>query len=192
MIELRQQARRNRDWAEADRLRDELLEHFTEPTYEIDSEVHVPIPGQDPIKKTGQELKRFDIPPYRSSILFCEDVINTGRSTYEMMDAVHKARGTAQGTLPYVLCLVNRSGRTALNGIDGRGELEIISLADVTAKTWGKLEDAVDDICPVTSHAECRNSDCEYREVKGTDVACGMEAVRPKDNWEKLTAEDKE
>lgn len=127
-------------------------------------------------RKAGQQLKRFDIGTDQQ-LLFVEDVITTGKSSYQMMEAVWKARGMVIGTLPYILCLVNRSGLDHLDGPRGCEEIKIISLADIQARTWDTVLDAVADL------------EQEYTPPANVSRGEWLEAVWPKDDWDKLSEE---
>lgn len=153
---------------------------FTEPKYEIKYSENTIISGQNykkgdverlikmdcKIIKSGQELKRFDIPD-GATILLAEDVITTGKSMYEMVNAIYMKNKNIK-VLPYVLCLINRSDVDVFYevGCGYRSYEEakciVISLADIKARTWASLEDAQRD----------------YPNV--------IEAIRPKQNWNKL------
>lgn len=120
----------------------------------------------------SQVLKRFEVGPY-STILMVEDVITTGASTEKMMNGLrHRGTPTPPRLLPYVLCIVNRTGRDKLNtlpypsdGFQGDGHLpdiKIIAAAEVEARTWDTLEEAQEELPDV------------------------LDAVRPKANWEQL------
>lgn len=186
---------------------------FTEPVYEAvvvepnpDGTLYTPLMhstldgrcvARGAVQKTGQELKRFDIPE-GATILFVEDVITTGKSTREMFEAVCGKRDDLN-ILPYVLCLVNRSGLESVpdctvawkpgsclteGAITTSDWPTIISLADVQARTWDTIEEAETDL---TSSGEL-----SFSEIKSLTSSCGlggfrMEAVRPKDNWDLLT-----
>jgi orotate phosphoribosyltransferase len=122
--------------------------------------------GIDPkIIETVLELKRFDIPD-RAKVLMVEDVITTGKSTLEMALSLVKVGAIERfELLPYVLCLVNRSGGQHLDLIlpnKATYMLEIVSVVDVVAKTWDTLEEAKKT----------------YPNV--------VEAIRPKGNWDML------
>lgn len=149
---------------------------FTEPVYK---ERRVCDPDdilKTEVVKAGQQLKRFDIGTDQQ-VLFVEDVITTGKSSYQMMEAVWKARGMVIGTLPYILCLVNRSGLSHLDGPRGCDEIKIISLADIQARTWDTVLDAVADL------------EQEYIPPENVSRGEWLEAVRPKDDWDKLSEE---
>jgi orotate phosphoribosyltransferase len=145
---------------------------FTEPKYDIMrcnygcNDLVCPC-DELTIIKNGQELKRFEISE-GSRILFAEDVVTTGKSTREMIMAVDKSCGEGKiKVIPYLLCLVNRSGMDKIGissdvRVSSRLSLKIISLAEVNARTWDTLEDAQRD-CPSV-----------------------IEALGPKQNWKKL------
>lgn len=132
---------------------------FTEPKYELMNRGEVEINAEPIIEKKGQSLKRFSIED-KSTVLFVEDVITTGKSTREMIEAVLSANNTIN-CVPIVICLVNRSGQDTIT-VDSK-EFKIISKINVSARVWDTLEDAQKD-CPNV-----------------------IEALRPKQNWKKLT-----
>jgi len=117
------------------------------------------------VLETTLELKRFDIPD-RAKVLLVEDVITTGKSTLEMALSLVKVGAIERfELLPYVLCLVNRSGSNHLDlTLPNKATymLEIVSVVDVAAKTWDTLEEAKKT----------------YPNV--------IEALRPKGNWDML------
>jgi len=92
-----------------------------------------PPPGQ-PKGTKKMVLKRFAPSPTLNSVVMVEDVITTFGSTEASMDAVRaKARAVNHNVaiLPYVLCIVNRSGRTNISGF------EIIAvIEELAAKRW--------------------------------------------------------
>ena len=66
--------------------------------------------------------------------LICDDVITTGSSVVSTEDTVIKNGGNA---LPYILCLVNRSGLTNIGG------KKILSLVDYPMSSWSP------ELCPL-------------------------------------------
>lgn len=155
------------------------------------------------IEKTGQQLKRFEIPE-GATILFVEDVITTGKSTYEMVEAVvrHRPNVTEDVTiLPYVLCLINRSGKTHVgvgktawsSALPTHG-LETLSLANTQPRTWDTVLEAQTDLIRMYCSPDAITEDRTMfdamkgwlRETAGdhTDGTAAMEAVRPKENWD--------
>ena len=158
---------------------------FTEPKYEVKE--HASDSGigsftNTTVEKSGQELKRFEIPD-GATVLFVEDVITTGKSTREMIRAVMNSAHHSVTALPYVLCLVNRSGISGLSLAYGPDDStltdyvpKIISLADINAITWNRLEEARSEIF-------------WGGEITGAMPAFmeEMEAVHPKENWALLT-----
>ena len=139
---------------------------FTEPVYKTVTTFDMEGDDYPRTVKDGQALKRFKIPE-GATVLFVEDVITSGKSTLEMMNAVWATQGDKLfENLPYVLCLVNRSGKDHL--------WPIISLADVAAITWDTIEQAREDLSVV------------YGKVAASD----MTAIRPKDNWGLLTGKE--
>ena len=108
--------------------------------------------------KKIQRLKRFEIPE-GATVLFVEDVITTGKSTREMVEAVLQSEDgikfrRERKILPHVLCLVNRSGEKKIRneGFDPHDwdedawGLDIVSLAEVKARTWDTVEEAMSDL----------------------------------------------
>ena len=67
----------------------------------------------------GMKLSRFEIPS-DARVLVVEDTISTGGSTLKTIDALKKAGIAEENILPYVVCLVNRSGSSRLGGRDLR------------------------------------------------------------------------
>jgi len=63
-----------------------------------------------------------------AKVLVVEDVISTGGSTLKTIEALRGCEGIR--LLPYVICLVNRSGRDRLN------EFQIRALLTPTIHTW--------------------------------------------------------
>jgi len=169
---------------------------FTEPVYEVaesgaemltgtaylgsSSPEQATVEGRYEVRKTGQRLKRFQIPA-GSTVLFVEDEITTGKSTREMLNAVAPLTELPScpfNVVPYILCLVNKSGSSKLERrtVSDVGEciamsveeFQIISLANVQARTWDTVMDA-------------------ERELRSyPEEQLGLEALRPKDNWDKL------
>ena len=139
---------------------------FTEPVY---SAVGGGPGFVSAVQKEGQELKRFTV-PNGSHMLFVEDVITTGKSTLEMMDAVWAKQDQSQllRNLECILCLVNRSGEDHLELPNG-DYWQIIALAEEEAHTWGDVGEAMDDL--------------GIQPRSALDI---LEPVRPKDNWDKL------
>lgn len=109
-------------------------------------------------KKTGtQVLGRFAPESRDAMVLVVEDVITTGESARDTVKAVLDS-GRVHGVYTFVLCIVNRSGKTTLP--DGR---EIIPLMDFDAQSWERGHN------PFTGGPEL------------------VEPVRPKTNWDALT-----
>lgn len=173
---------------------------FTEPKYTT-----IPNPHAIGVEKIGQQLKRFEIPD-GASVLFVEDVITTGKSTGEMISAIWKATERNVNVLPYVLCLVNRSGRDTVwtltkddgsempDNIEGycwHKEFKIISLADVQARTWATVEEARAALC-VKCDAENNPPEVVERNEMNVEIRpfLMVEAVRPKENWDLLTGKE--
>lgn len=143
--------------------------------------------------KKIQRLKRFEIPE-GATVLFVEDVITTGKSTREMVEAVLQSEDgikfrRERKILPHVLCLVNRSGEKKIRneGFDPHDwdedawGLDIVSLAEVKARTWDTVEEAMSDLW--AGEGKYSQSDVHA----GCVLPPTLEAVRPKDSWEKLT-----
>lgn len=87
------------------------------------SPAKVTIDGQKRMRFTDQEVRRL-----RDAIaLMCEDVITTGESVVLTDEEVRAAQAS---TLPFVVCLVNRSGKTWVGG------MEIFALIDHYMPTW--------------------------------------------------------
>src|SRR5262245_31620623 len=63
-------------------------------------------------EKDGEAMKlsRFEIEP-SASVLVVEDTISTGGSTLKTIDGILSAGIQKQNILPYIVCLVNRSGK---------------------------------------------------------------------------------
>ncbi|HLX64352.1 MAG TPA: orotate phosphoribosyltransferase [Planctomycetota bacterium] len=68
-------------------------------------------------EKDGDAMKlaRFEIKP-AEKVLVVEDTISTGGSTLKTIEGIQKAGVPAENILPYIVCLVNRSGSPTLNG----------------------------------------------------------------------------
>lgn len=75
----------------------------------------------------GMKLARFDVHA-GSNVLVVEDVISTGGSTLKTIEALRRCE--AVQILPYVLCLVNRSGK------DSIGDFQIRALITPSIHTW--------------------------------------------------------
>lgn len=63
----------------------------------------------------GMKLSRFEIPA-GAKVLVVEDTISTGGSTLKTIEGLKKAGVLEENILPYVICLVNRSGSDVLGG----------------------------------------------------------------------------
>lgn len=166
---------------------------FTEPVYaggcDVAQSRAESAAGCCAVYKTGQALKRFTVPG-RSHVLFVEDVITTGKSTLDMMDAVWAKQDPKQllRNLECVLCLVNRSGKDYLEFPNkSRERWPIITLANEDAHTWDTIIQAQAALA-VTCDATNNPPELAARnEVRATvQVPVKLEAVRPKDNWDKL------
>ena len=77
----------------------------------------------------GMKLARFEIAP-GEKILVVEDTISTGGSTLKTVGALQKAGAAPGDILPYIVCLVNRSGSETL----GSRQLRALITADI--QTW--------------------------------------------------------
>lgn len=77
----------------------------------------------------AMKLSRFEIAPSQK-VLVVEDTISTGGSTLKTIDGILKSGIPAANILPYIICLVNRSGSTTL---DGR---ELRALLTIDIHTW--------------------------------------------------------
>jgi orotate phosphoribosyltransferase len=172
---------------------------FTEPEYEA-----VPVnPRGEPypvtIEKTGQTFKRFEIPEgYK--VVFCEDVVTTGKSSLEMIEAVleNDSKPSKYNVIPYLFCLVDRRDNDGPL-VSRYGEFIVVSLARVKARTWDKLDEAEKALAEehvASMHNEDNylsddlRVDCELfhkgRKYKRTDGSGWLKTVRPKTNWELL------
>jgi orotate phosphoribosyltransferase len=78
-------------------------------------------------------LSRFDVMP-TDRILVVEDTISTGGSTLKTIQAILKAGVLEKNVLPVIVCLVNRSGRTDLEG------KQIRALLTLQIHTWQSAE----------------------------------------------------
>ena len=63
----------------------------------------------------AMKLSRFEVGP-AERVLVVEDTISTGGSTLKTIDGIQKSGVDDARILPYIICLVNRSGTTHLNG----------------------------------------------------------------------------
>ena len=86
-------------------------------------------------EKDGEAMKlsRFEVEP-SASILVVEDTISTGGSTLKTMDGIMNAGIPKENILPYIVCLVNRSGRKDLAG------KEIRALLTLQIHSWQAVE----------------------------------------------------
>lgn len=80
-------------------------------------------------EKDGEEMKlsRFVLQD-GAKVLVVEDVISTGGSTLKTIDALRRCESIR--LLPYVVCLVNRSGKEQL------GDFQIRALLTPSIHTW--------------------------------------------------------
>jgi orotate phosphoribosyltransferase len=77
----------------------------------------------------GMKLSRFEIAA-GEKVLVVEDTISTGGSTLKTIEALHKAGVKDGDILPYIICLVNRSGSDELAG------RKLRALITTTIHTW--------------------------------------------------------
>jgi orotate phosphoribosyltransferase len=77
----------------------------------------------------GMKLARFEIEP-GAKVLVVEDTISTGGSTLKTIEGLQRAGVTPQQLLPYIVCLVNRSGADKL------GERQLRALLAPQIHTW--------------------------------------------------------
>jgi len=84
----------------------------------------------------AMKLSRFEISPGQK-VLVVEDTISTGGSTLKTIEGLHKAGVSDAQILPYVVCLVNRSGSNKL----GPRELRALIATDI--HSWAA------DVCPL-------------------------------------------
>lgn len=77
----------------------------------------------------GMELARFKVKP-GERVLVVEDVISTGGSTLKTIKGIEAATDGKAEILPYIVCLVNRSGNDEL------GERQIKCLLRPSIKNW--------------------------------------------------------
>ncbi len=75
------------------------------------------------------KLSRFEVIP-SDRVLVVEDTISTGGSTLKTMAGILKAGVPEQNILPFIVCLVNRSGKNNLAG------KEIRALLTLQIHTW--------------------------------------------------------
>ncbi len=82
-------------------------------------------------EKDGDAMKlaRFEIKP-GEKVLVVEDSISTGGSTLKSIEAIQKTGVPADAILPYIVCLVNRSGASTLGG------RELRALLTLDIHTW--------------------------------------------------------
>ena len=108
-------------------------------------------------EKDGDVMKlaRFEIKP-GENVLVVEDTISTGGSTLKTLDGIRAAHVPEASILPFIVCLVNRSGSPTLAG------RELRALLTLDIHNWNA------SACPL--------------------CAKGSQVVRPKANWQALTA----
>jgi orotate phosphoribosyltransferase len=91
----------------------------------------------------GMKLARFEIEPGQK-VLIVEDVISTGGSTLKTIEGIKKAGVPQSDIWVHIVCLVNRSGRSELDGH------EICALLTLDIHNW-KAEEC--PLCKVGSKA---------------------------------------
>jgi orotate phosphoribosyltransferase len=86
-------------------------------------------------EKDGDTMKlaRFEIAP-SAKVLVVEDTISTGGSTLKTIEGLQRSGVPAENILPYIVCLVNRSGAATLAG------REIRALLTLNIHTWPPAE----------------------------------------------------
>jgi len=77
----------------------------------------------------GMKLSRFEIAP-NEKVLVVEDTISTGGSTLKTIEGIQKGGVPEGNILPYIVCLVNRSGSESLNG------RQLRALLTLNIHTW--------------------------------------------------------
>ena len=70
----------------------------------------------------AMKLSRFEVGP-TERVLVVEDTISTGGSTLKTIEGIKQSGVDDARILPYIICLVNRSGSTQLNGREIRSLL---------------------------------------------------------------------
>lgn len=77
-------------------------------------------------EKDGEAMKlaRFEVAP-NEKVLVVEDTISTGGSTLKTIEGIIKSGVSEKQILPYIVCLVNRSGSGTLNGRELRALLTL-------------------------------------------------------------------
>jgi orotate phosphoribosyltransferase len=77
-------------------------------------------------EKDGESMKlsRFSVSP-SDRVLVVEDAISTGGSTLKTIDGILRAGIASENVLPYIVCLVNRSGKSDLSGRNIRALLTL-------------------------------------------------------------------
>ncbi len=70
------------------------------------------------------KLARFEVKPGQK-VLVVEDTISTGGSTLKTIEGIEKSGVPVENILPYIVCLVNRSGSSKLGGRDIRALLTL-------------------------------------------------------------------
>lgn len=72
----------------------------------------------------SMKLSRFSVSP-SDRVLVVEDTISTGGSTLKTIDGIVRAGIPKDHVLPFIVCLVNRSGKTELAGKEIRALLTL-------------------------------------------------------------------
>jgi orotate phosphoribosyltransferase len=82
-------------------------------------------------EKDGETMKlsRFQVSP-GEKVLVVEDTISTGGSTLKSIEGIKAAGVPDENILPYIVCLVNRSGSKSLGG------RELRALIDIDIHSW--------------------------------------------------------
>jgi orotate phosphoribosyltransferase len=103
----------------------------------------------------AMRLARFELKP-GERVLVVEDVISTGGSTLKTIAGLKAASAEKAELLPYVVCLVNRSGQKALEGF------EIRALLTLDIHTWKSEE------CPLCkAGSEAVRPKTHWKELTG-------------------------
>lgn len=108
-------------------------------------------------EKDGETMRlaRFEVKP-GERVLVVEDVISTGGSTLKTIAGLKEASGGKAELLPYVVCLVNRSGQKVLDGF------EIRALLTLDIHTWKA------DECPLCkAGSEAVRPKTHWKELTG-------------------------
>jgi orotate phosphoribosyltransferase len=86
-------------------------------------------------EKDGEAMKlsRFQVAP-GEKVLVVEDTISTGGSTLKTIEGIRASGVAEENILPYIICLVNRSGSRTLGG------RELRALIDIDIHSWQPAE----------------------------------------------------